>query len=173
MAGEMVTVVLRGALDGYTGLLPGAPYYARYDGGIGTAPDEVSGVSSAVVGKAVTSDILLSQIGTDGETNAAEIAELRRDLARIDGFGATGASFLIRLEEATRGWHQRNPKLPFFYWGVSPVACASVRFIFFFSSLCVWCFQANSQRTLSATAGTPVTALISYVWGRRPFPLLT
>ena len=41
MVGDEVTVVLNGALDGYSGLRPGAPYYARFDGGIGPNPDVV------------------------------------------------------------------------------------------------------------------------------------
>jgi hypothetical protein len=62
IAGGSVTVALSGAVDGYTMLRPGAPYYARYDGGIDTAPNEVAGVSSLVVGRAISSDTLYSLV---------------------------------------------------------------------------------------------------------------
>jgi len=63
--GQLVTVAIAGAIDGYSSLRPGSPYYARYDGGIDVVVNENSGVSSQLVGRALTSDVLLATIGAD------------------------------------------------------------------------------------------------------------
>ncbi len=44
----------------------GVPYYARYDGGIGSTIDESNGVSSQVVGRAMSASTLLLQVGIRG-----------------------------------------------------------------------------------------------------------
>lgn len=60
--GSNVSVTIWGAMDGYSGLSPGAPYFARYDGGIGAAINIQGGVSPLVVGRAIAPDVLYSLV---------------------------------------------------------------------------------------------------------------
>ena len=74
--GQSVAVTLTGALDGYSGLRPGSPYYARYDGGLDTAVNEGGGVSSVLAGRAIATDMLLSMVCALALVCAAAIAVL-------------------------------------------------------------------------------------------------
>jgi hypothetical protein len=60
--GDSVGIALHGSVDGYTGLRVGAPYFARYDGGVDPLSDETRGVSSQLVGRALTSDVMLATV---------------------------------------------------------------------------------------------------------------
>lgn len=82
-AGERVTVLIQGALDAYTDLVPGAPYFARYDGGIGATPESNGAVSSAVVGTALTPTTLLSEIGANVVDVRAGLSDLTASIGNL------------------------------------------------------------------------------------------
>ena len=82
-AGSQVVVVVQGSLDAFADLVPGAPYYARFDGGVAQAPSRAGGVSDTVVGRALTPTMLLSRIGADGKEAQTSIAALGTELSQL------------------------------------------------------------------------------------------
>lgn len=58
-AGGNTSVVVAGSSSGFSGLRVGAPYYARYDGGVDFVVDETNGVSPRVLGAAIGTDTIM------------------------------------------------------------------------------------------------------------------
>jgi hypothetical protein len=148
VAGGSVTVALSGAVDGYTTLRPGAPYYARYDGGIDTAPNEAGGVSSLVVGRAISADTLYSlvsclscctlawvwrpgvwmmmcfgviwwlQLNTDSVSTLSSIADTARVVSTMVDMIAAMPARLSVIEQAFQKSHFLNPSIPVYYYAI-------------------------------------------------------